>query len=233
MKLVVRDVSRLLNVSEKTVYRWIAQRSLPAHRINDQYRFNRTELLEWATANSVPFSAEIFEEDHPGALPRLADSLRAGGIFHRVSGLDKPAVLAEAVRLMPLPPEVDRAYLLEVFLAREALGSTGIGQGLALPHVRNPAVMHIPRPMVSLCFLERPVEFGALDGLPVHTLFSIVSPTIRGHLHLLSKLSFALQQPEFKAVIDNRARGEAIIRQAEKIEKSLAAGSREKTGEQS
>jgi hypothetical protein len=40
-------------------------------------------------------------------------------------------------------------------------------------------VMHIPRPMVTLCFLEQPVEFGAMDGQPVHTLFTIVSPTIR------------------------------------------------------
>ena len=70
-------------------------------------------------------------------------------------------------------------------MARESLGSTGIGDGIAIPHVRNPIVMHIPRPTITLCFLEHPIDFGALDGQPVHTLFTIVSPTVRAHLHLL------------------------------------------------
>ncbi|MFH1885468.1 MAG: helix-turn-helix domain-containing protein, partial [Pseudomonadota bacterium] len=79
MKLVDRDVAKLLGVSEKTVYRWIAQRKLPAHRINDQYRFNRTELLEWATANREPISVDILNEDDPGVLPVLGNALREGG----------------------------------------------------------------------------------------------------------------------------------------------------------
>ena len=49
MQLTVRDVARLLNVSEKTIYRWIKEASIPAYRVNEQYRFNRAELLEWAT----------------------------------------------------------------------------------------------------------------------------------------------------------------------------------------
>ena len=47
----VRDSARLLNVSEKTIYRWVKQGKLPAYRINEQYRFNRAELLEWATSS--------------------------------------------------------------------------------------------------------------------------------------------------------------------------------------
>src|SRR5213596_3936121 len=43
MQLTVRDVSKLFNVSEKTIYRWVTQEVLPAYRVNDQYRFNRAE----------------------------------------------------------------------------------------------------------------------------------------------------------------------------------------------
>ena len=50
MKLSVRDAAVLLNVTEKTIYRWIKQGVIPAYQINDQYRFNRAELLEWATS---------------------------------------------------------------------------------------------------------------------------------------------------------------------------------------
>jgi PTS system nitrogen regulatory IIA component len=221
MELVVRDVSALLKVSEKTVYRWIAQHKLPAHRINEQYRFNRTELLEWATANRIPISADILKEDYPAELPGLAEALQTGGIFYRVDGADKTAVLSEVVRIMPLPQAVDRAFLLEVLLARESLGSTGIGDGVALPHVRNPIVLHVQHPMISLCFLEHPVPFDAIDGRPVDTLFTIVSPTIRGHLHLLARLSFALQQTEFKSVVARKDLREELFRAAESIDQRL------------
>lgn len=226
MKLVIRDVSALLNVPEKTVYQWIAKRNLPAHRINDQYRFNRIELLDWAMANRLPLAPDVLgdaQPDLPGEFQGTAEALRAGGVFYRVPGLDKAAVLAEVVRIMSLPAEVDRRFLLEVLLARESLCSTGIGDGVAIPHVRNPIVMHVPRPIMSLSFLAQPVEFDALDGRPVHTLFTIVSATIRGHLQLLSRLSFALRQTTFKAAIDRKAAPEELLRLAETIDRTVAA----------
>ncbi len=45
MQLTVRDISGLLNVSQRTVYRWIKSESIPAYRVHDQYRFNRSEIL--------------------------------------------------------------------------------------------------------------------------------------------------------------------------------------------
>ncbi|HUV50003.1 MAG TPA: PTS sugar transporter subunit IIA [Anaerolineae bacterium] len=225
MKLVVRDVSALLNVSEKTVYQWIAKRNLPAHCINDQYRFNRIELLDWAMAKHLPLAPDILGKAHPDdpcEFPGIAEALRTGGVFYHVPGGDKAAVLAKVVRIMSLPAEVDRDFLLEVLLARESLCSTGIGDGVAIPHVRNPIVMHVPRPIMSLSFLEQRVEFDALDGRPVHTLFTIVSSTIHGHLQLLSRLSFAMRQPDFKAAIARKAPREELLQQAEAIDRTVA-----------
>jgi len=62
MQLSVRDVAKLLNVNEKTVYRWVTQGNLPAYRVSNHYRFNRAELLEWATAQRINVSTEIFQE---------------------------------------------------------------------------------------------------------------------------------------------------------------------------
>ena len=179
MQINVKEAARLLAVSEKTIYRWIRQGEIPAYRINDLYRFSRAELLEWATAKHLSVSPDIFAEAAGEApLPGLADAIKAGGIHYRVSGETKHEVLEAVVELMRLPEEVDRKFLLSVILARETLGSTGFGGGIAIPHVRNPIVLHIPRPMITLCFLETPVEFGAIDGQPVHTLFTLVSPTV-------------------------------------------------------
>jgi nitrogen PTS system EIIA component len=222
MDLSVRDSAQLLRVSEKTIYRWMKQGKLPAYRVNEQYRFNRAELLEWATSQRINVSAEIFSEPDDGApVVGLTDALRYGGIHYRVEGGDKVAVLQSVVEIMPLPEEVDRCFLLQVLLARESLGSTAFGNGIAVPHVRNPIVMHILRPMVTLCFLERPIEFGAIDGQPVHTLFTIVSPTIRAHLHILARLSFALRQPAFADVIAKHDSRERVLAASDAVDQSI------------
>lgn len=222
MDLSVRDSAKLLNVSEKTIYRWIKEGKLPAYRVSDQYRFNRAELLEWATSQRINVAAEIFDEPHSGHHPLgLTDAFRAGGIHYRVGGSDKDEVLRAVVDLMPLAEQVDRRFLLQVLLARESLGSTAIGNGIALPHVRSPVVMHVSRPMVTLCFLEQPVEFGALDGQAVHTLFTMLSPTVRAHLHTLARLSHALQQPAFARVIREQGTREQILAACEGIDSSV------------
>ena len=134
----------------------------------------------------------------PSPCPRSLGALKAGGIVYRLGGTDKASVLKSLVEYMRVPEEVDREFLYRVLLAREALGSTGIGEGIAIPHVRNPIVLHVPQPMITLCFLEQSIDFEAFDGQPVDTLFSLISPTVRAHLHLLSRLSFALRDPAFK-----------------------------------
>jgi PTS system nitrogen regulatory IIA component len=224
-KLTVREAAELLNASEKSVYRWIKQGRLPAYRINDQYRINRAELLEWATAHKVQVSPEIFAEpeSESGQVPSLEEALRAGGIHYRVGGHDKASVLHAVVDAMRLPEDVDREFLYQVLLAREALGSTGVGDGIAIPHVRNPIVLHLSRATVTLCFLERPVDFGALDGQPVSTLFTLISPTVRAHLHLLSRLAFTLRDPRFHAALRTQASREEILGALHAAEAALAA----------
>lgn len=226
MKLTVKDAANLLSVSEKTIYRWIKQGVIPAYQISDQYRFNRAELLEWATSRKITVSPKIFEEPEGGESPppSLLEALRDGGIHYRLGGQDKGSVLHSVVDAMKLPEEVDRGFLYQVLLAREALGSTGIGDGIAIPHVRNPIVLHLSRPMVTLCFLENPIDFGALDGRPVSILFTLISPTVRAHLHLLSRLGFALHDPAFKRAITSQASRDEILAALESVERSLAAG---------
>ncbi len=225
MKLKVRDAAELLQVSEKTIYRWIAQEKLPMHQVSGQYRFNRAELLEWATAKRVPISPKMMEEPETAFIPSLEEALRSGGIHYRVGGHDKESVLHGVVNVLALPEEVDRNFLFQVLLARESLGSTAVGEGIAIPHVRNPITLHVTRPLMALCFLETPIDFQAMDGKPVHTLFTIVSPTIKAHLNLLSKLSFGLRTPAFHDAILKVGSREEILREAGRVDAGLVVGS--------
>ena len=208
MQLSVKDAAALLNVSDETVYRWVKQEEIPSHTVNEQIRFNRAELLEWATSRNIQVSPDLFKgKEEPGkaSLPTLAEALRAGGVAYQVGGRDQPAVLRAVVDLLKLPAAVDREFLYQVLLARESLGSTGVGDGIAIPHVRNPVVLHVSQPTVTLCFLQTPIDFNAIDSRPVNTLFTMISPTVKMHLHLLSRLGFVLRDPAFKAALRRQA----------------------------
>jgi nitrogen PTS system EIIA component len=222
MNLRVKDAAALLHVSEKTIYRWVARAKLPFHQVNNQYRFNRADLLEWATSNRVPLSPQIMEEPGDSFIPSLAEALQTGGIYYRVEGGDKASVLQSVVNILALPREVDREFLFQVLLARESLGSTAIGGGIAIPHVRNPITLHIECPLIALCFLEKPIDFQSIDGLPVHTLFTIVSPTVKAHLSLLSRLSFALRTSVFSEAVSRIGSREEIFKAAEQMDKELS-----------
>ena len=223
MKLSVKDVAELLTVSEKTVYRWISEGKLPAFRLSGQYRFNRAELLEWATANRLNVSPELFREKEIAyrELPELSEALQTGGIFYRLSGSDKRSALHSMVECLRLPDEVDREFLLQVLLARETLETTALGNGIAIPHPRNPIVLHVPKPMVALGFLETPIDFDALDGRLVHALFLLLSPSMRAHLYLLARLSFALRDPQLKSLISQQAKREEILTELRRISASF------------
>jgi PTS system nitrogen regulatory IIA component len=225
MQLTVRDVSRFLNVPESTVTRWIKQRGLPCQRVGGQYHFHRVDLLEWATANQMKVSVQVFDnleaEDESG--PSLTEAMEAGGIHYKIKDTAKDRALEALVAVLPLPEGIDRELILRLFLAREASASTAIGDGIALPHVRNPIVLHVVRPMVTLCFLEHPVDFGAMDGKPVHVLFSLVCPSMRSHLQTLSRLSYALHDEGFKGVVMRKGPREDILREARRVEAALAA----------
>jgi nitrogen PTS system EIIA component len=126
---------------------------------------------------------------------------------------------------LSLPADIDPEFLYQVLLAREKLGSTGIGEGIAIPHVRNPVILNVSKPVVTLCFLENSIDFDAIDGLPVKILFTLISPTIRVHLHLLSRLAYVLQNPGFKSVIQKQASPEVIIDALARAEATIPATS--------
>ncbi len=223
MTLDVNEVARILSVSKKTVYRLIAKNEIPAHKIGEVYRFDRAELLHWANTRKMQVSYEIFDEppDAPNAQSSLTAAIHAGGIHYRVQGTDKESVISNIVRTMQLSDDIDRDFLIGALVARENLGSTAIGDGIAIPHIRNPIVFHVNQPVLALCFLEHPIDFGAIDGKPVDTVFTIITHAVRSHLYILSRLSYVLQQKEIRRVITSLSTPREIMDTLDECEKKL------------
>jgi PTS system nitrogen regulatory IIA component len=174
---------------------------------------NEKTIYRWLQKGTLPAS----QVNTKG----LFEALTSGGIYYRIEGDNKESALKNVVGLMRLPQEVDRDFLLQVLLAREAIASTAVGDGIAIPHVRNPIVLHVTEPIVSLCFLEKPIDFGSLDGKPVTCLFTLVSPTVKAHLYLLSRLAFALRDEGFRSVIEKQGARDEIYAAVSRVEAGL------------
>lgn len=222
MLLTVREAAKLLRATERQVYQWVDAGDIPCQRVRDQVRFNRTDLLEWATSHQLAvslgaFGAGLGAEDHA---PGLAEALGAGGVYRDVVASDREAALRAVVQLTPMPPNLDREFVLDVLLAREASSSTAIGEGIAIPHVRQPIVAAGAPAAVSVSYLASPVPFGAPDGKAVDTVVLIVSPTVRTHLQLLAQVARALQDSAFRAALARRASTQEVVAEAARIETS-------------
>lgn len=140
----------------------------------------------------------------------LADRIRLGGVYKDIDGSSSSEVVRIALEAMPLPTLVDRDVLYSAIMEREALTSTAIGYGIALPHPRNPIISSMQDERVATVFLKHPIEFDALDGKPVFILFFIFSASSKSHLVVLSRLSFLCRTTEFQSFLGTKPSVEAL-----------------------
>ena len=223
MKLGVREVAAHMGVSENTVFRWVERDGLPATQVDGQFRFHPEAVYEWATELGLPVAGNLFGGSvgsSPAVAP-LTRAIRAGGIVAGLRGDDRRAVMAAAMERLPLPAHADRSVILQMLLARAKLGTVGVAEGFAIPHVRDPIVLRVAEPQVTLFLLEHPIEFDGRGRRPVHALFLIVTPTIRGHLLILSRIGTVLRDGTVRAAIKDRASAESIIGAIETAEATL------------
>lgn len=213
MLMNITDAANALQAEEKSVIQWIRKERLPAETVRGEYMINRAELLEWATSRGLKVDPAVFKvkDDDSVRMPTLFEAVEAGGIHYGVTGEDKETILKNVVDLLDLPEGIDPEFLLQVLLTREAMGTTAIGDGIAIPHVRNPILLQLPVSRIALCFLEKPVDFEAPDGKPVTVLFTLTSPTVKVHLHLLSSLSYALRDKNLREALTARKDRAAIL----------------------
>jgi PTS system nitrogen regulatory IIA component len=203
----VRDAAALLNVSEKTIYRWIRQGVIPTVKLQGQYRFNRRELEGWARLKrigNVGGTEEGAGQEEPASLLR---AVRLGGIHYKIEGDSPGELYRNLAGLFPFSPRLSPTFqetLHRTLLEREALVSTGIGHGVALPHPRHPREWGLGEPAVGIFFLDHPVDFQALDGQPVYVLFVLLCATVKGHLKMLSQVSHLVNNPKTRTFLQTQ-----------------------------
>jgi nitrogen PTS system EIIA component len=210
MELNSTEVAKLLGIPEEDVRGWARGGKLPHLEVQDRLRFNRQAILEWALSRGHPLNIETHEVE-PDGLPPLSELFAAHRFHYDLPGRTFAEVLRAALEVFELPPGTDKELIYDLLVSREKLMTTALGDGLAVPHLRVPVVVNVPRPALGVFFTSEPIEMGALDGKPVHTLFLLLSLTPRQHLELLARLAFLFRKPEFVKLLRERATPEVLL----------------------
>ena len=221
MELSVSELSKHLGVAPDTIERWVRQGKLPVFKKGINYRFDTKELEKWASKHniSLKFSGKGAPQKDIESLIPLSFAVQNGRVYFDIQGNDVNSVLKSSIKKIDRIPDNFKADLLDRLIKREKALSTGIGNGIAIPHPRE-QLSYLESPMVSVCFLDHPVDYKALDNQPVSILFFILCPTLKMHLHLLSALSFCLRDDLFIDFLKSRPDSVALVEKIEIIQKA-------------
>jgi mannitol/fructose-specific phosphotransferase system IIA component (Ntr-type) len=143
----------------------------------------------------------------------ISDLLSPATINLNLKSADRDAVLGELVNQIPEladQPEA-RQTLLRALHEREQLYSTGIGDGIALPHARNALVGLVDRPIIVFGRHATGIPYGAIDAVPARLFFLLIAPTVTQHLAILARLSRLLRDPRLRQTLLAAETPEGVI----------------------
>ena len=142
---------------------------------------------------------------------KIVEFLRPDAVLASLSGQTAPSVLAELCRPLAAAHHVDGQRLLDTLLEREKLGSTGIGEGVAIPHGK---IAGLPGLLASFGRHPQGVDFRAIDGKPTFLFFALFAPenSAGAHLKALARISRIFKNPSFRDAILKAASADEVYR---------------------
>lgn len=217
MDLKIKDVAELLNVSETTIRRWLAEGQIPSYRISNQHRFSRNEIEDWVLKQRATTDEGFDAPQSNAAQPSggskqfsLFRSIHKGGLLIHVPGKNKEELIRNAVKKIAAQLHFDSEVVSEMLLERERLQSTALNNGIAIPHTRD-FLLNNHQDVVTVVVPEAPIPYDALDGQPVHTLFFLFASTDKNHLHLLAKIAHLSSQSDTISLLKSKPPKEKLL----------------------
>lgn len=194
--LTIEEVAKYLRVSERTVYDWAQKGEIPAGKIGTVWRFKKSEIENWVNAH---LSSDYSDKENI----QIKNILSPDRIIF-INQSSKRDALVQLSDVLATAPQVKNASELTAeILKREELMSTGIGFGIAIPHVRLASVTDLVM-AVGVC--KKPLsDFEAFDEQPVNLLFMIAASYNQHSYYLktISHISGKLKDEELRNAITN------------------------------
>jgi PTS system nitrogen regulatory IIA component len=190
----LEELARHIGMDVRAVRRLAERGKLPGHKVGGQWRVNSVQVTEW-----------LQQEAHTLTPQQLADLDRAMGggdsqsivgarlgveaIDLQLNAKTKPSVLRALVDLAERTDMLyDKKGLLEALIDRESMSSTGLANGLAIPHPRRPMPYATAEPLICVARVEAGVPFEAPGGALTDLFILICSHEDRQHLQVLARL---------------------------------------------
>ena len=197
--LTIEEVARYLRVSDRTVYEWAQKGEIPAGKIGTVWRFKKGEIENWVDERLASSKKNAPQKHNITTELFLSPD--------RVVLLDystKHDVLVKMAEILASAPQVKNANeLLDAILKREAMMSTAIGKGIAIPHVRLSSVTDL---VMAVGVSQKDIlDFDAIDGKPVRLVFMIAAANNQHayYLQTISYFNIKLRDEELKNEILN------------------------------
>ncbi len=199
--MTIKEVSDILQVNERTVMRLIKSKKIPAIKVGNQWRFHPAKLESWfLSGGDGTIGHEQFE------FPKSVDSWTSEEDFQIFSvnrtllDIDcrtKFEALKVMVEGLSKAGHLLQPYIFyQAVVDREKTLTTGIGNGVAIPHGWHPINDLFRVPMVMSARLSHPIGWQAVDEEPVDLVFMLCSPRSKKHLRLLATMSSITKEKE-------------------------------------
>ena len=137
MELSIFELSKSLGVAQNTIERWVRQGKLPVSKKGTNYRFRTNELEQWAGKHNIHLNLSTNGTLEKESVIPLSNAVQNGGIYFDIQGNDVNSVLKSCVDKVTIIPDDLRVDLVDRLIKREQVISTGIGNGIAIPHPRE------------------------------------------------------------------------------------------------
>ena len=135
----------------------------------------------------------------------LAQLTHRGGVFKNVEGNTPQEIYAKVCKMIDLPAGMTSETVYNALCDREAVLSTAVGNGIALPHARAPIMRDASEQRICVVYLKNPIDMKAPDEREVFVMFVLLAHNSQIHLKVLSSLAALFRDPKFKKALELRS----------------------------
>ncbi|MBN2560918.1 MAG: PTS sugar transporter subunit IIA [Phycisphaerae bacterium] len=220
--LSVKEVAASLHVSTREVVRMAEERILPAVRIRGAWRFRAGDVWNWIDANMQGLPARRAKDRHPEVSEKMLISpvLQESAVKVDLVAKTKASVIIELTRLAErAEPMLDRPALAKALLDREALGSTALQHGVAVPHPSRP--FYAEGAVLAAARTSQGIVFGERGGGLTDLFFLVCCPNQVDHLLFLGRLCRLLVDAHLRTALREAADGAEFVEAVRKAEADL------------
>jgi len=219
--LSVEEISNLFKIPYITLQRWIYQGKIPYKTVGKDYYFKKSNIYKWAKLHGFEIESKDDSYEKNVTELSLSDSISDGGIYYDIPGENIYKVFENSLSRINFFNEDNKIEILNQLIDREEIASTGIGRGIAIPHIRNMYNLKIDVTKIPIFFLQNDIDFNSIDKKPVFMLFMMFTTSASVHLRMLSKISHLIQDNMFLDNIRENKDKDMLIKKIINFEQTL------------